>query len=58
MYSFGAFYNATQGQNRKDEIEDWARERYPLVWEQLEQLGKYTTEDGVPQFNIVRDIKA
>ena len=54
----GTFYNATPGQNRRDIIEDWARDRYPLLWDQLESVGQRTTDEGFRLFNIVRDVKA
>jgi hypothetical protein len=54
----GTFYNAMPGQNRRDIIEDWAREHYPQLWEQLEKVGQRTTDEDFRLFNIVRDVKA
>jgi hypothetical protein len=57
-YRFGTIYNVAPGQNRKDEIEEWASVRYPELWSQLEKVGRRTTEEGFRLFNIVREVKA
>lgn len=55
--SLGTFYNATPGDERKDEIEEWAKERFPKVWAKLEKVGQWTTKEGRRLFKIVRDVK-
>ena len=45
-FSFGIFYNAMPGQDRKDLIEEWGRGMYPEAWEELEKVGRYTVDDG------------
>jgi hypothetical protein len=58
MYRLGTFYNAAPGENRKDEVEEWVKERYPEIWAELEKVGRTTIDEDVELFNIVRDVKA
>jgi hypothetical protein len=46
IHSIGTIYNAIQGSNRKDLVEEWARELYPNVWKDIEKLGMYEHEEG------------
>ncbi|EPE35328.1 hypothetical protein GLAREA_11027 [Glarea lozoyensis ATCC 20868] len=57
--TFGIFYNAMPGQNRKDEIEEWGRGMYPEVWAELEKVGRMYVDEGfVTLFKIERTWKA
>ncbi|KAL3457721.1 hypothetical protein BJX64DRAFT_243749 [Aspergillus heterothallicus] len=44
--SLGLLYNAIPYQYWKDEIEKWAKEKYPSLWEQLEGLERTEQEEG------------
>ena len=35
----GTFYNAAPGQARKDQVEKWAKQAYPDVWQELLAIG-------------------
>ncbi|CZR60764.1 related to complex I intermediate-associated protein 84, mitochondrial precursor [Phialocephala subalpina] len=54
----GTFYNAIPGQNRKDLVEEWAKDNYPDAWKELEKLGRYEHEEGHMLFNMKREFKA
>ncbi|PYI19779.1 hypothetical protein BO99DRAFT_442831 [Aspergillus violaceofuscus CBS 115571] len=49
--SIGQFYNVIPYQHWKDEVERWARAKYPELWAQLEQIERIEHDEG-PQFNI------
>lgn len=51
-YRIGLFYNAIPNEYWKDEVEKWARERYPVLWTQLEGLNRTEYEDG-PKFDNI-----
>jgi len=57
-YRLGTLYNALHGQDRKDIIEQWGKDTYPSVWEELEKLGRYEDEHHYRQFNIERKFEA
>lgn len=48
----GTFYNRLPGQNRKDLVEEWAKETYPSVWTELEKLGQTEQKEGHRLFNM------
>lgn len=48
----GLFYNAIPNEYWKDEVEKWAKERYPVLWTQLEGLNRTEHEDG-PKFDNI-----
>lgn len=50
--SLGTMYNAIPGQNRKDMIEEWAKDLYPDAWVELEKLGQTTHEERHRLFNM------
>jgi hypothetical protein len=54
----GTFYNAVPGQNRKDLVEEWAKELYPDAWADLEKVGQKTMKEGHRLFNMKREIRA
>lgn len=43
-YTIGTFYNAIPWQYRKDEVEKWAKQAYPELWEELESFGDEVDE--------------
>lgn len=56
--TIGTFYNAIPWQYRKDEVEAWARQVYPELWEELVSYGDEIDEEWeVRYFNINRDIE-
>ncbi|KAJ6141675.1 hypothetical protein N7470_010065 [Penicillium chermesinum] len=48
--TIGLFYNAMPHQYWKDEVEKWAREKYPQHWEHLAQFSRTEHEEG-PKFD-------
>jgi hypothetical protein len=56
--SLGTFYNSIPGQDRKDTVEEWAKERYPAIWKELKKLGQTEHEEGHMLFNIEQKYKA
>ena len=51
-YRLGTFYNALPGQNRKDLVEQWAKELYPNVWTELSKLGQIEAKEGHLLFKL------
>ncbi|PYH47735.1 putative mitochondrial respiratory complex I chaperone (Cia84) [Aspergillus saccharolyticus JOP 1030-1] len=49
--SIGEFYNTIPYQHWKDEVEKWARARFPELWAQLEQVERTEHDEG-QQFSI------
>ncbi|KAI9368948.1 hypothetical protein BJX61DRAFT_521624 [Aspergillus egyptiacus] len=49
--SIGRFYNAIPYQYWKDEVEKWARGKYPDLWAELEGIERTEYEEG-PQFKL------
>ncbi|KAE8336208.1 hypothetical protein BDV24DRAFT_113966 [Aspergillus arachidicola] len=49
--SIGLFYNAVPYQYWKDEVEKWAKEKYPELWAQLSAIERTEEEEGL-KFNI------
>ena len=54
----GTFYNALPGQNRKDLVEEWAKDLYPDAWADLEKVGQKIMKEGHRLFNMKREIRA
>ncbi|KAG0652266.1 complex I intermediate-associated [Hyphodiscus hymeniophilus] len=52
VLTIGSFYNALPGQNRKDLVEEWAKDLYPDIWAELEKLGQRTMKEGHRLFNM------
>lgn len=57
-FRIGVIYNAAPGINRKEEVEQWAKEVYPDLWAELEKIGKRTTVEEIELFDIVRTVKS
>ena len=56
--SIGTLYNSLPNEERKEEVEAWARDRYPDTWKYLEEhVERHTTEDGDTIFKIPRDVR-
>ncbi|KAI9812615.1 MAG: hypothetical protein M1827_004604 [Pycnora praestabilis] len=56
--TLGTFYNATPGDNKKEEVEKWGSTTYPTAWGNLVELGQRTLRDGTRVFKINRDVAA
>lgn len=54
----GTFYNAIPGTSRKQEVEDWAAQAYPLSWQELLTFDQYNSPDGEVLFDLERSIAA
>jgi hypothetical protein len=50
--SLGTFYNAIPGQNRKDLVEEWAKDLWPDAWSDLEKLGQVRAKEGHRLFKM------
>lgn len=46
FHRIGLFYNAIPYQYWKDQVEDWARQTYPELWEHLEKMEHSEHEEG------------
>lgn len=56
-HSIGTFYNAIPWQYRKDEVESWAKQTYPNLWEELLVYGEEIDEEWeIRYFKIDRTI--
>ncbi len=57
-HSIGTFYNAIPWQYRKDEVEAWAKQTYPELWEELLTYGEEIDEEWeIRYFKIDRTIQ-
>lgn len=54
----GSLYNALPGQNRKDLVEEWAKDTFPDVWAELRKLGQRTMKEGHRIFNLKKLVNA
>lgn len=54
--TIGFFYNAIPYQYWKDQVEQWAKEKYPEQWQQLEELKRTETEEGLVFDGITNEI--
>ena len=52
IHRLGTFYNALPGQNRKDLVEQWAKELYSDVWAELSKLGQIEAKEGHRLFKL------
>lgn len=56
-HRIGTFYNAIPWQYRKDEVEAWAKQAYPELWEELLTYGEEIDEEWeIRYFKIDRTI--
>ncbi|KAJ9652480.1 hypothetical protein H2198_008265 [Neophaeococcomyces mojaviensis] len=56
-FTIGTFYNAIPWQYRKDEVEQWAKQAYPELWQELRTFGEEVDEEfEVKYFKIDRSI--
>ena len=65
VYSIGTFYNALwrimpfPDPAQQATVAEWAKEAYPVQWEELQKKGTYVDEDfDLEYFNIDRSIEA
>lgn len=42
----GTFYNTAPGQYNKEQVEAWAKDRYPDIWKELLAIGKTVVYEG------------
>ncbi|EME81511.1 uncharacterized protein MYCFIDRAFT_198205 [Pseudocercospora fijiensis CIRAD86] len=53
----GSLYDGGQSHLKQAEIEEWAKDKYPAVWEQLEKIGyEVDAESGRKRFKIDRTV--
>ncbi|KAI9675142.1 MAG: hypothetical protein M1829_003502 [Trizodia sp. TS-e1964] len=52
----GTLYNATPRQDMRDEVEEWAKGRYPAAWAELESLGQKPAANQSRKFRIQREV--
>lgn len=55
QYRVGLFYNAVPYQHWKDEVEKWAKEKYPGLWASLEGVERTEYEEGLKFEGIVNE---
>jgi len=56
-FTIGTFYNAIPWQFRKDAVENWAKQAYPALWEELVSYGEEIDEEWeVRYFQLDRSI--
>jgi hypothetical protein len=39
MDSLGLMYNATNSQHKQVELADWIKDKFPVIWTELEAIG-------------------
>ena len=55
-FLIGTLFNANRVLHQRDEIEKWAKEQYPRIWAELEQMGFDMDEYEVKQCRIDRSV--
>ena len=55
-FALGSLFNGSSGQSKKAEIESWAKERYPLEWQQVESTGVDSDFNGMRTFRLDRSV--
>jgi hypothetical protein len=59
VYRLGSIYNAATGFSWQERLEEWAKTKYPKVWEELNTHGYVEDERGIKRMNGVdRTVKA
>ena len=53
----GSLFNAAPGQTKKVEVEEWAKQRYPALWAELEGIGMDVRENDMRYFKINRRVE-
>jgi hypothetical protein len=48
----GLFYNSAMGDDRRDQVEEWAKRLYPEVWTEVTHLGRCQHEEGYLLFKM------
>ncbi|KAF2835039.1 hypothetical protein M501DRAFT_1008818 [Patellaria atrata CBS 101060] len=54
----GTCYNATRSNNQKKGVEEWIKEKYPHVWDEMEATGFKVTTEGTREVKIDRRLTA
>ncbi len=58
-HRIGSIYNAMDHPDGKEEIEMWARENYPEIWEDLEKIGRSEPDVfGMQDFKVSKIARA
>ncbi|KAK6440654.1 hypothetical protein LTR95_003120 [Oleoguttula sp. CCFEE 5521] len=52
----GSLYSAAPGQVKQQEIEAWARQQHPEVWERIEEVGWEEDENGMRAVRVERGV--
>lgn len=56
-FLLGSFFDAAAGQSKQEDIETWAEDRYPEVWDVVkETIGWTVKQDGMRKVNIDRSV--
>jgi hypothetical protein len=54
-HRIGLLYNASPHQYWKDEVEAWAKTKYPELWTQLERVPRTEHEEGGLRFDGIQN---
>lgn len=55
-HRIGLFYNAIPYQYWKDEVEQWAKQKYPDLWAHLAETKRSEYEEGLKFDGIVNEV--
>jgi hypothetical protein len=55
-FLLGSMYNGAPGETKRVDVEEWAKERYPGAWSELEKIGRDENEHGLRLFKLQRDV--
>ena len=53
----GSLYNAVNSKAMQTDVEEWAKEAYPQVWEELMTIGRRLTRLQRKEFKIDRKVE-
>ncbi|RAR10016.1 complex i intermediate-associated protein mitochondrial precursor [Stemphylium lycopersici] len=58
LHILGSWFNCTANSEKQTHVEAWIKQRYPLIWGQMEALGHWVTMEGFGyrQYKINRDL--
>ncbi|KAL1310996.1 hypothetical protein AAFC00_001216 [Neodothiora populina] len=55
-FILGSLFNAAPGQSKQTDVEEWAKQRFPALWRELEDIGMRVSSDGMRHFRIDRHV--
>ncbi|KAF1985857.1 hypothetical protein K402DRAFT_333783 [Aulographum hederae CBS 113979] len=58
VLTLGALHNASTLIGRRSEIRDWIKDEFPLLWNELVDIGTHQTKTGFKQFMIDRSLSS